>query len=159
VRSLSEPPADGTPTKVAVAGHPLHPMLVTFPIAFLLGAFAADLAFWYTADPFWARMAVWLIGAGAVMGTLAAVTGTVELLAVPGIRRRGAAWSHFIAAVMLLSVAFANLFFRIGDPVEAVLPWGLYLSALGALLVALAGWLGGTLVFEHQIGVVEDDGD
>lgn len=157
--SLSEPPPEGTPTKVAVAGHPLHPMLVTFPIAFLLGAFAADLAFWYTGDPFWPHMAIWLIGAGAVMGTLAGAAGTVEMLAIRGIRRRAAAWSHFLAAVMMLSVAFANWFFRIGDPAGAVLPWGLYLSTLGALLVAIAGWLGGGLVFEHQVGVVADDGD
>ena len=158
-RFSKPPPEDGTTTKVAVAGHPLHPMLVTFPIAFLLGAFASDVAFWFRADPFWARMSLWLIGAGTVMGTIAGIAGTVELLAISGIRRRAASWSHFVAAVVMLSVAAANWLVRLEDPEGAVMPLGLFLSALTAGLVSIAGWLGGTLVFEHRIGIVEEDGD
>src|SRR5690606_29653844 len=97
MEEIAKPPGTGTTTVVAVAGHPLHPMLVTFPIAFLLGAFASDLAFWLLRDPFWARMSVWLIGGGAAMGSLAGLSGTVELLSIAGIRRRAAAWNHFIA--------------------------------------------------------------
>ena len=154
-----EPELGGTPTKLAVAGHPLHPMMVTFPIAFLMGTLGTDLLYVYDGDSFWARMSLWLVGFGTFMGVMAGIVGTVELLAVRGIRRRAASWSHFIAAVMLLSVGFANWVLRLGDPGGAVLPWGIYLSGLGALLVVLAGWLGGALVFEHQIGTVEDDGD
>lgn len=156
---LERRPPDGTPTQVAVAGHPLHPMLVTFPIAFLIGAFGSDAAYWYTADPFWARMSFWLLGGGTAMGILAGIAGTVELLAIRGIRLRAASWSHFVAAVMLLSVAFANWVIRLDDAEAAVLPYGIYLSALGAALVAVAGWLGGKLVFEHRVGVVHEDGD
>jgi uncharacterized membrane protein len=105
-------------------------------------------------------MSLWLVGAGTVMGVLAGIVGTAELLAVRGIRRRAAAWNHFVASVMLLAVAFANWMWRIPDFEAAVWPWGLAMSALGAVLVAVAGWLGGGLVFEHQIGVAEEeDGD
>lgn len=156
---LATPPADGTGTVVAVSGHPLHPMLVTFPIALLLCALGSDLAFWWTADFFWARMSLWLLGGGTAMGVLAGVSGTVELLSISGIRRRAVAWSHFVAAVMLLSIGFTNWLWRVGDPAAAVLPLGLALSALGALFVATAGWLGGKLVFEHQVGVIDEDGD
>lgn len=156
---LATPPADGTGTAVAVAGHPLHPMLVTFPIALLLCALGGDLAFWWTGDPFWARMSLWLLGGGTAMGLLAGLSGAVELLSVSGIRRRAMGWSHFVAAVMLLSVGFTNWLWRVEDPAAAVLPLGLGLSALGALLVAVAGWMGGKLVFEHQVGVVDEDGD
>jgi len=152
-------PPDGTGTVVAVAGHPLHPMLVTFPIALLLCALGSDLAFWWTGDPFWARMSLWLLGVGTAMGALAGLTGAVELLAISGIRRRAVGWSHFVSAVMLLSVGFTNWFWRVADPAAAVLPLGLALSFLGALLVAVAGWLGGKLVFEHQIGVIDEEGD
>lgn len=152
-----KPLPTGAPTLVALARHPLHPMLVTFPIAFFLGALPADIAFWYTGDAFWARVAVWLIGAGSLMGLLAGVAGTVELLFVTGIRRRPASWNHFVVAVMLLSVQFINWLLRLSQPEEAVIPLGIYLSGLGAVLVAAAGWMGGNLVFEHQIAVGGED--
>jgi len=159
MEEIAKPPETGTDTAVAVSGHPLHPMLVTFPIAFLLGALASDLAFWLLEDPFWARMSLWLIGAGAFMGSLAAISGTVELLSIGGIRRRAAAWNHFIAAIMMLAIAFTNWFWRLEDAAAAVLPTGIALSALTALLVGIAGWLGGHLVFEHQVGIVNEEGD
>ena len=159
MEEIAKPPGTGVATVVAVAGHPLHPMLVTFPIAFLLGAFASDLAFWLLRDPFWARMSVWLIGGGAVMGAVAGLSGTVELLWIGGIRRRAAAWNHFIAAIMMLAVAFTNWYWRLDDAAAAVLPTGLALSALTAFLVAVAGWLGGHLVFEHKVAVVDEEGD
>lgn len=149
---------DTAHSNVAVAGHPLHPMLVTFPIAFLLAALASDLVYLFDGAPFWARMSLWLIGAGTAMGILAGLAGTVELLSVRGIRRRPAAWNHFVVSVMLLAAAFGNWMWRIGDAQEAIYPWGLALSALTAVLVAYAGWLGGALVFEHRIGIeVEEE--
>ena len=51
----------------SIAGHPVHPMLIPFPIAFFVFAFLCDLAFWGTADAFWATAALWLLGVGLVM--------------------------------------------------------------------------------------------
>jgi uncharacterized membrane protein len=152
-------PDDDREARVAVAGHPIHPMLVTFPIAFLLAMVPVDLAWILTGDEFWPRLGLWLAGAGFFMGAVAGIAGTIELLAIPGVRRRGASWSHFVAAVTLISVAFANWYLRIADPAALIVPLGLSLSVLGAVLTGVAGWLGGNLVFEHQIGVVHDDGD
>lgn len=154
-----DPPKVGTDTRMSVYKHPVHPMLVTFPIAFLVAAVGSDLLFWYEEDPFWARMSLWLVGGGTFMGILAGIAGTIELFLVHEIRRRSVAWSHFVAAVMLLSVGFANWTYRVDDPIGAVLPWGLYLSLLGAALVGIAGWLGGHLVFEHHFGVGESPQD
>ncbi|MGY6553319.1 MAG: DUF2231 domain-containing protein [Wenzhouxiangella sp.] len=150
---------DKLQSRVAVAGHPLHAMMVAFPIAFLIAVVGSDIAWIVTDDAFWARLSLWLIGAGAVSGFLAGIAGTIELLAIPGVRRRGVSWSHFVVAITLLSVAFTNWFWRLENGMEAVLPWGLALSLLGAALVGIAGWLGGNLVFEHQIGIVQEDGD
>ena len=152
-------PDDDRETRVAVAGHPIHPMLVTFPIAFLMAMVPADLAWIFTGDDFWARVSLWLAGIGFLMGTIAGIAGTIELLIIPGVRRRGASWSHFIAAVTLISVAFANWYLRIADPAALIMPIGLSLSVLGAILTGVAGWLGGNLVFEHQIAVIQEDGD
>ena len=147
----------GAPTNVAVIRHPVHPMMANFPIAFLLTVIASDLAFLYFGDPFWARVSLWLVGAGTVMGVAAGIAGTVELLSVRRIRRRTASWSHFVSAVMLLSVSAANWGWRIGAPEEAILPWGIVLSAMCFMLVGMAGWLGGVLVFEHRIGVLDEE--
>ncbi len=134
-------------------------MLVTFPIAFLMSVVATDLAWLVTDDFFWLRLSMWLLGAGAVAGALAGIVGAIELLLIPGVRRRGVSWSHFVAAVTLISVAFTNWFLRMAGGEDIVIPWAFTLSLLGALLVAVAGWLGGNLVFDHRIGVVQDDGD
>ncbi len=134
-------------------------MLVAFPIAFLIALVATDLTWILTGDDFWLRLSLWLVGSGAVMGAAAGLAGTLELLMIPGVRRRGVSWSHFVAAVMLISVAFINWFLRLAGDEALIVPWALSLTLLGAFLVALAGWLGGSLVFDHRIGVVNDDGD
>ena len=144
-------------SRIAIAGHPIHAMLVAFPISGTVGTAFCDLAFWYTADFFWARAALWAVGAAFAMGVLAALAGMAETLLVPGVRRRAAAWSHATVAMVLLSVLGASLALRLEDPAAAVLPWGAFLSGLAMILVALAGWHGGKLVFEHQVGVKAAD--
>ena len=138
---------------IAVAGHPIHAMLVHFPIALVICALGVDMLYWLTADPFWMRVGVWATGAAFGFGVLASVVGTLELLAVPGIRVRVASWNHAIAAMTLVAVAGANWGLRLAYP-EAVLPHGLLLSLLAAAMTALAGWHGGKLVFDHGVGLI-----
>lgn len=145
-------------SRIALAGHPIHAMLVTFPIALIVATLGADIFWWLLADPFFARVGLWTSGWGFAMGVLAAAAGTVELLAGPGIRRNPASWSHAVAAMTLLAIIGANWGWRLLQPEAAILPWGLLLSAGGLVLVGIAGWQGGRLVFEHGIGVIVDDG-
>lgn len=128
-------------------------MLVTFPIALLICALASDIAYWVSMDEFWARVSLWLLGVGTTMGIVAGTTGAIELLLVAGIRRRAAAWNHFVMGTMLLAVGFTNWLWRVSEPVAAILPLGIYLSFLGVLLVGLTGWMGGKLVFEDEVGI------
>lgn len=151
-------PPKSTRSFIAVAGHPLHPMLVAFPIAYVVGTFATDAAYWWTGDPFWARMSVWVIGVGFVMGSLAAIAGMLDFMIVKEIRRHVTSWSHFLAAIMLLALTAANWWLRVPDPELGVLPWGIFLSGVSMVSLTFAGWLGGRLVFEHNIGTGEEDG-
>lgn len=148
-----DPAFHRTASRVAVAGHPIHAMLVAFPIALTTCTLGADLLYWWTGDVFWARAALWAAGTGFLFGLLAGFSGTVELLWVPGIRARAASWTHFVIAVMLLSVLGANWGYRLGGFREAVLPYGLLLSAFAVAFTGFTGWHGGKLVFEYQIGV------
>lgn len=163
VESLKPPkPPQVTRTvesRVAIRQHPVHPMLVVFPVAFLMVVVLADLLYLWSGLPFWAQMAQVLLAAGLASGLVAAVVGLADLLLIPTARRHVSAWSHALAAVMLLAVAAANTWLRWHDPVAAVWPWGLLLSALMSLLVGVAGWLGGGLSFRHGIGVASHGPD
>lgn len=141
-----------TESRIAIAGHPIHAMMVAFPIALCICTLGADFAYWWTGDAFWPRVALWAAGTGFVMGVLAGIAGTAELLLVPGIRIRAASWTHFILAVMLLSILGANWGIRLADPVGAVLPWGVLASLLASGMTAMTGWHGGKLVFDYGIG-------
>jgi len=130
----------------------VHAMLVTFPIALCVSTLAADGLYWWTGDLFWPRVALWASGVGFLMGLLAGIAGTAELLLVPGIRIRAASWTHFILAVMLLSVLGLNWGLRLQDHVAAVLPFGALTSLLATGLTAMTGWHGGKLVFDYGLG-------
>ena len=138
---------------IAVAGHPIHAMLVHFPIALVMCTLGVDGLYWLTGDLFWLRVGLWSSGGAFALGVLASIAGTAELLAVPGIRVRVASWNHAIAAMTLLAVAGANWGLRLHFP-DAVLPHGLLLSLLASVLTALAGWHGGKLVFDHGVGLI-----
>ncbi|MFL9828498.1 DUF2231 domain-containing protein [Rhodoplanes sp. SY1] len=148
----------GTSSLVAVAGHPIHAMLVTFPIALVVSTLGCDLFYWWTADPFWVRAGLYASGFAFWLGILASLAGTAELLLVKGIRKRVASWIHAIAAITLMSIVGANWGLRLHDP-EAVLPLGLLVSLLGLVFVGLAGWHGGKLVFDHGIGLMVSSDD
>lgn len=142
-----------TESRIAVAGHPVHAMLVAFPIALTMCTLGADGFYWWTGDVFWSRAGLWASGMAFLFGLLAGLSGTVELLLVPGIRARAASWTHFIIAVMLLSILGANWGYRLATGYEqAVLPWGVLLSAFAALFTAITGWHGGKLVFDYHLG-------
>lgn len=138
---------------IAVVGHPIHAMMVHFPIALVICTLGVDLLYWWTGDPFWRDVGVWSAGAAFLFGVAAAIVGTVELLAVPGIRVRVASWNHATAAMVLLAVAGTNWGLRLTAP-EAVLPHGLALSVLASIVTGFAGWHGGKLVFDHGIGLI-----
>lgn len=154
-------------SKMSIRGHPLHPVLIHFPVAALIGLVATDLAFLVTNDGFWARAGLWLAGVGALGGWISGLAGLVDLISVARIRRLIAAWSHAVLAVMLLSLATLNWLLRVEagtvpdsalhSGAAQILPWGLYLSVLTALLISMTGILGGQLVYEYAVGVDTED--
>lgn len=145
----------GIESTAKVGGHPIHPMLVPFPIALLVATFACDIAFWWSGNPFWARAAAWALGAGIATGALAAMAGLADFLGNARIRALRDAWHHFVGNGAVLVLAFVNLYLRWSAvSVEAkVLPWGLALSAIVAGLLLYTGWKGGEMVYRHLVGV------
>lgn len=148
---------DPIKSRVAIAGHPLHPLVVHFPVAMLMAVLGADLGYWLTRDPFWQRASLWLAGVGMASGWFAALLGTADWLATPRIRRLLSAAAHGVMAVMMLSIATLSWLVRLPPvtPDEMILPTSL--SLLCAMLLAVAGYLGGRLVYEHAVGVTTED--
>src|SRR4029077_3631927 len=123
----------------SIAGHPLHPMLIPFPIAFLVAAFAFDVAFWQTANTFWASASVWLLGAGIVMAALAAVAGLIGMLGEARIRALNAVWWHAGGNVLVVLIQLYNWFARYTQETTAVVPKGLILSLLVVGILLFTG--------------------
>lgn len=142
-----------TGSAIAFIGHPVHAMLVHFPIAFAMVVLGFDVLYWVFGDPFFARAATWAVGGGFLAGVIASLVGLAEVLLVPGIRLRGASWSHAVAALTFLAVIGANWGLRL-DGTRPILPDGLFLSVLGALTVGVAGYHGGKLIFDHGVGIM-----
>ena len=142
-----------TGSAVALVGHPIHVMMVHFPIAFVLATLGVDVFYWWSGDPFWMRVGLWSAGIAFWTGVGASIVGTAELLLVKGIRVREASWSHAVAAMTLVAIAGANWGLRLFAAGE-ILPHGLALSALASVMTGFAGWHGGKLVFDHGIGIL-----
>lgn len=144
----------GITSTVAVAGHPIHPLLVTFPIALLVAAFGTDVGYWLTSDPFWARASAWLIGAGFVSGLVAAATGMMDFLRIDRVRKRQAGWFHMIGNVVVLLLTLVNWIIRWQNSADAVLPVGILISLVVATLLGITGWYGAELIYRHKVAVI-----
>jgi len=142
-----------TESRVAISGHPVHPMVVPFPIALLSSAFVADLAFWATRRPFWAQTSSWLTRAGAVTGALAAVAGATDFLSIEKAREHRAGRIHAVGNAAALLLATWSAVMRSRSATRAVLPGGLVVSGLIATILTVTGWFGGELSYRHAIGV------
>ena len=139
-----------------IGTHPIHPMLIPFPIAFLVGALVTDLIFTQGGgDLFWARAGTYLLGAGIVTALLAAVFGFIDFFGSQRIRDLSHAWQHMFGNLLAVVVAAANFLLRLGDEADAILPLGLLLSAVTVAILIFTGWRGGDLVYRHGVGTPE----
>lgn len=144
----------GIPSTVAIARHPLHPLIVTFPIAFLTGAFGTDLGYFLTHDLFWARASLWLLGAGFIAGLVAALTGMLDFLKIKRVRKHSAGWIHMGGNVAALLLTLVNWILRWSNVEGAVLPVGLTISLIVASLLGITGWYGAELIYRHKVAVI-----
>lgn len=134
-------------------GHPLHPMLVPFPIVGFMGALVTDIVYWRTAEMQWSNFSAWLITGGLVMGALAAATGMIDYLGDKKVRAARPATPHMLLNIIAYVIELFNIFVHSRDAYASVVPTGLVLSAITVLLLLVSAWLGGSLVYKHGVGV------
>lgn len=141
----------------AIAGHPIHAILIPFPIACFTLTLLTDIAYWRTSNLLWLHFSEWLLFAGLVFGALAAVAGAVDLLVRREVRSQAPAWPHAIGGVIVLCLAIVNSLFHARDGWTAVVPWGLTLSAVTVLVMIIANWFGRSMVYRYGVGVSDHE--
>ena len=148
---------NGNPHSTAqIAGHPIHPMLIPFPIAFFVGTLVTDIVYSQKAEVFWAMMSQWLLVAGLAMAALAALAGLTDFLGDRRIRQLNAAWHHMIGNVTVVVIELVSLWQRLDKGPSFVVPTGLVLSALVTLLLLYNGWRGWEMVYRDHVGVSDE---
>ena len=139
--------------RAKLLGHPIHQMLIVFPLGLLGGSVIFDIIYLVTKADRWADTAFWLIVVGIINGLLAALFGFIDWLAIPaGTRAKRVGALHGVGNVVVVGLFAANWFVRRPDPQHpTTLP--IVLSFVGLTLALFTGWLGGELVDRLGVGV------
>ncbi|MFB2607880.1 DUF2231 domain-containing protein, partial [Rhizobium phaseoli] len=98
---------------LSIAGHPIHPMLIPFPVAFFVGTLVTDIVHSQSDNPFWPAASNWMLGAGLVMAALAALAGLTDFLGDDRIRALRDAWLHMIGNVVVVLIEAVSLWRRL----------------------------------------------
>ncbi len=155
-RSVETPRSEerrGLSSRVTIAGHPVHPMLIPFPVGFLVLLAVSDVIFASTENAFWAELSLYLLIGGILTAALAAVFGFIDFVGLKAARRGRAGWLHLGANLSVVALSLANLAVRFYEPAANVVPAGLVLSLLVAGLLVVSGVAGNHLVYRQRIGI------
>ena len=141
-------------SKASIRSHPIHPMLVAFPIGLFITSLIFDLLGTVRDNASLWAAAWYCIVAGLCFSLAAAIPGVIDLFSVvpPNSSGRSRGYKHGLLNLGMLAV-FLAVAVRRGGPEARPDGVSLILSAVGVALLITSGWLGATLVYRNQIGV------
>jgi uncharacterized membrane protein len=143
-------------SRAKLLGHPIHQMLIVFPLGLLGMAVIFDLFAIGMDQGYWSEIALWMMAAGVVTGLLAAPFGFVDWLGIPsGTRAKRIGAVHGIGNVIVVLLFAGSAFMRWNTP-QTPSDFAMLLSFAGFGLALVTGWLGGELV--NRLGVGVDQG-
>ncbi len=138
--------------RASIARHPVHPMLVTFPIALWVAALVCDLIHLRSPhDVFWKAAAFYAMAGGLIGALAAAGPGLADYLTIADAKVRRIGTMHLVLNLLVVALYAANLWIRHGAPPDATNP--VWLSAGSLVLLVISGWLGGEMVYVHGVAV------
>jgi uncharacterized membrane protein len=142
-------------SKVKFAGHPVHPMLIVFPLGLLSTAVIFDILYLFSNRAQWTEVAYYMIGAGVIGGLAAALFGWLDWFAIPrGTRAKRIGLYHGLGNVLVLTLFVLSWILRREHPSSP--PTDAVVAGIGGLIVgAITAWLGGELVGRLGVGVDE----
>jgi uncharacterized membrane protein len=143
-------------SRAKVLGHPIHPMLITFPIGLLTTAVVFDIIYLSTDRPGFAAASAYAIAAGIIGGLVAAPFGWIDWFEIPAnTRAKRIGLVHGLGNIVVVVLFAVSWLLRAGADGWVPGVWALVCSFVGVALAAVAGWLGGELVDRLAIGIDE----
>jgi uncharacterized membrane protein len=140
-------------SKAKLLGHPIHQMLIVFPLGLLVTAVVFDIIYLINDNGAWSDRAYYMIAAGIIGGLLAAVFGAVDWLAIPGgTRAKSIGLLHGVGNVVVVALFAVSWLLRRDETTDPS-ALALVLSFVGVAIGAVTGWLGGELVDRLGVGV------
>jgi uncharacterized membrane protein/nitrite reductase/ring-hydroxylating ferredoxin subunit len=140
-------------SKASIKGHPIHPILVSFPIALLTSAFLLDLLAFFTGKTSYDQAAVYATTGGLIAGVAAAIPGIIDYYYTvpPESSAKKRATKHGLVNSTAVLIFTMTLLLRLKSETELI--YILAMEAAGVALLSVGGWLGGTLIIRNQIAV------
>lgn len=139
--------------KARFANHPIHPMLIPFPIGLWIFSLVSDFIYRANGNEAWATVAFYSMAGGIIGAIVAAIPGFLDYLDLKPSRVKSIALRHMLFNVIALVLFIWNFFLR--EPGAPVAGFPFFLSIVGVLLILVSGWLGGHMVYVHGMAVDE----
>jgi uncharacterized membrane protein len=127
--------------RVGIAGHPYSALFLPVPIVCFTGGLITDVAYSNSdGNLLWLNFSSWLLAAGLLFGAFAAVLMAIDLIRLRQLRT-ALGWGSFGLLIVTLVLELINSLVHARDGWTAVVPAGMILSAIGAVLIMTHGWL------------------
>lgn len=140
-------------SKARLLGHPIHPILIVFPLGLLATSLVFDIVYLATGNGRFGDVSFWMITSGVIGALLAAVFGLIDWVAIPkGTRAKRIGALHGIGNVVVVGLFVISWALRY-DETTAPGAGAIVLSAIAVALAGVTGWLGGELVDRMGVGI------
>lgn len=146
-------------SRIKFLGHPVHPMLIVYPLGLLSAAVIFDVLYIATNNADLSTFSFWAIAAGLVGGLAAAIFGLIDWMAIPkNTRARRVGVLHGGGNLIVVALFALSFLMRTGDAsyLPDTLPF--IVALLGAVVALVTAWLGGELVYRLRVAVDHDAG-
>jgi uncharacterized membrane protein len=144
-------------SRVKLFGHPIHPMLIVFPLGLLSTAVIFDVLYVVTGNETLATFSFWAILAGIVGGLVAAIFGAIDWLALPHeTRARSIGFIHGTGNVVIVGLFIVSWLLRLDDPAYLPSVAPMLIGLVGAAMALVTAWLGAEMVYRLRVAVDPD---